>query len=359
MPVDPAKDVAPVEWIACTNGMAGCREMKPLDACNRWLGGWNDASRTASGDAKWLRFERWRGDASFEDVVIDVGTSTVSTSSTVTAFRFDLQKDCSFLAALGPSTIAAVRGDSIPGYASGPPEAWTQQGTAIPFAPLPDFGAELSLASALATSDSTIALAYGFTIRAAIGSQTFSDPRKSEVRATRPIVIGDDVFVTGNTMTERWEQAYRLDPDGTHVLFHGRANTFIEGLATDGTTWFWVEQFGGADDSFEQPSLEVWSAPYTSDPAVLEATAKRVAALPAGMYHVVYKGVAFSGLYAFASDSGAAYVIRGADGKMQKLVPGPARSFQYPLLVTPTELWALESTGPGRDNTLTRLTLAW
>jgi hypothetical protein len=327
--------------------------MKPVAGIAE-LAGWNDASRTASGDAKWLRFERWLGGSFVEDVVIDV-----TTSKTVTAFRYDLRKGCSFMPALGPSTIAAVRGDGVPSYASLSPEEWTQQAPAVAFLPLPTLSALPSLASALATSDTTMALAYRFTIRTSIGSQTFSDPKKSEVRGDRPIVVGDDVFVTGNDLTERWEKAYRLDPDGTHVLFRARANAFIEGLATDGTTWFWMEQFGGPDDGYDQPQLEVWSAPYTSDPVALEATAKRIAVLPAGMYHVVTHAVAFSGLYAFATENDTAYVVRGADGKMQKLGPGPGRELGLPLLVTPTELWTLESTRPGRPNTIARLALAW
>jgi hypothetical protein len=353
--VDVTSNVDPLTWIPCTNGMTDCQEATSVDGCGSRFGASNEASRGPAGAAKWLHLQRERGPAVYEDIVIDVATS-----ATLAAFRYDTRSHCSIRAALGQSLVAAFGVWQDGGaYAYGAP-ADLMGSSPPPFLSLPAFAPPGYIPE---MSDTTFALGGAFTERAPLGSTALIDPGiPPKFYGRTPVVVGDDVFVNAEVGQGEWLTEYRLDPDGSTVLFRGPPNTHASAFATDGKTMFWTESSGDVDGGFVQPSLEVWAAPYTSDPAQLATTAHRLAQLPLGQpaQVPVVGAIAFEGIYVLAYGNettyqSTAYLVRATDGALKTVTSGPGRMFGQPLIVTPTELWSIEGNLSAGGERLTRI----
>jgi len=348
VPRNPERDIDPVEWMPCRDGRHGCQEMKAdwrTDGNRDTFGGWNEASRDAAHRARRLRFERKRSPGVFEDVVLDLKSGT-----TTAAWRYDLRSQCAVVVSLGENTISTLgRWGNHNTLAVVDPAAWSRALTTPTFTAL---GGEASSAitSAVVSSDRTIALELGAlrrVARAASGSGAFIASTPASVQVSSPLVLGDNVFVASEHGSDGWAQEYRLDPDGTLVLLRGRKGRHIAAMATDGATWFWTESFGGDAGSWWQPSLEIWSAPYTADPSELAATAHKIAdASREANQYLPTRAIAFEGRYAFQTENTSVRVVRAQDGVLHSISPGAHRNIRAPLLIHDDELWVLAMQEP-------------
>ncbi len=175
-------------------------------------------------------------------------------------------------------------------------------------------------------------------------------------------IEGDTIFATSNYGTTGWEQEYVIDPNGKVALFRANPKAHIDGTCSDGNTLVWTETYGSVNSGDPQTLTEIWSAPFTSNPATLASTAKKIAVLPKAS--VSNRVKCFNGYYAWARND--LYVVRLSDGAV---VTGPTwflkpKGDQLPAYVTSTEVWE-NVHGPVDDagtfgNRLMRFTLpAW
>lgn len=154
-------------------------------------------------------------------------------------------------------------------------------------------------------------------------------------------IEGDDVFAMSVYGTAGWQQEYRVSRDGSVMLFRGKDSTAVGPMVTDGTTLVWCEAYGASTSSQQQPTVEVWSAPYTNDPVALGITAKKLVTLPGAVW--CGQAVAFQGYFAtqIASTYDKAIIVRLSDGATQQLSAGTGWTFDTFALVSATELWSV------------------
>jgi hypothetical protein len=116
----------------------------------------------------------------------------------------------------------------------------------------------------------------------------------------------------------------------------------------------------------QQSDTQVWTAPYTNDPAQLAATGHVIADIqgPNGTY-LPGDSLAFGGLYAVAAGSGPSagyssiYVVRASDGAVTLAPTAGDYSYWSLVHVTHTELWAVmgEQGGPASGAAFVRAQL--
>ncbi len=160
-----------------------------------------------------------------------------------------------------------------------------------------------------------------------------------------PFVVGSDVYAWSEYGTGAgWSQQYRIDPDGTSVLYRGIPGHHVGAFASDGKTMFWVELYGDPSSTAKSyPNVEIWSAPYTSDPSLLATSAKIVGALPAASMGKAGRAVARGGYYVLGQAYGIA-MARISDGLVKLVLPdNNNRLFYWAPYVSDTELWVTES----------------
>lgn len=166
---------------------------------------------------------------------------------------------------------------------------------------------------------------------------------------SQPFVVGNDVYANSEYGTgDGWSQEYRIDPDGTSVLYRGTKGRHMCGFASDGKTMFWMELSGDANPlASTYPLIEIWAAPYARDPTVLASTAKALGTvpnnLPKGFFGKGGSGVARGGYYILPQAYGVV-LARISDGLVKVVVPDNTnRSFYWAPYVSDTELWVTES----------------
>ena len=169
------------------------------------------------------------------------------------------------------------------------------------------------------------------------------------------LVTGSDVYAFSAHGTGGYGQVYKVNLDGSFVLFRSNPTAHVSAMRTDGTSLFWVETYGSTNVNALQQSAEVWAAPYTNDPTTLAATAKKVATVPVSSPGIAGEAIAFSGLYAARFDSYNATLARLSDGATLVVSPGPSRYFWGLAFVSPSELWAAVGEGKQRGAALIRV----
>jgi hypothetical protein len=158
-------------------------------------------------------------------------------------------------------------------------------------------------------------------------------------------IEGDDVF--GQSDQFAWFQEYLVLPDGSTVLYRGKPGRHMTAFRTDGTTMCWVESYGNSDPGGIPTTFEVWAAPYTHDPNVLDATARNIASVTSQWS--IFDAIAFGGLYVVSTGT-TATAVRLSDGATTKISSGDANiAFTGLLLVAPRDVWSImsEIRGPG------------
>jgi hypothetical protein len=207
------------------------------------------------------------------------------------------------------------------------------------------------------TSDSVFA--FDLEPAGVIVRQDFGAPGPVLSRGGPPLLLamveGHDVFAYSESGTAGWGQIYVLRSDGTLSLLRSNENAHVATPASDGTRLYWTETYGAMDTTAQQARTELWSAPYTADPAALAASATRFAVIQKTTMPL--SAIAFGGVVALATRSGV-FAARLSSGAVVSVDPGPGRTFSTLVAVTGSELWSIEGDVKDIYNlSLTRISL--
>lgn len=345
VPIVPQASMKPLVWVACPSDKAECRRFDTtgwrVDTGTRMIG-----AASVSLDKRWLAFIRpLSGDKTAEWDLYDR-----SNLSPVNAWL--LNGHCYVQPVLGASRVTLfvdtfTDSPTRIAYASGPIPAGALQPAFVTLKPQPKL-----LWLMPSASDTKIA----FNITAGLGADTVRVGETTFKHASGnkwfvPLVVGPDVFVSNEYGSTGWNRELRINQDGTSTVFREMQGRHISHFRTDGSTWFWVEAYGDADYThFDQPRAEVWSAPYTSDPATLAATARKLAQVDGA---TTFDGteVALDGYFAVGTYGPYLWIVRGMDGAVKKLDiatlygPGPVAyprlGMQQPVFVSQDEVWGI------------------
>jgi hypothetical protein len=218
---------------------------------------------------------------------------------------------------------------------------------------------DLGSTEVLASSDTTVA----FDLQP-VGSIVHNKPPSTSFGMTKgldlsiPFVVAGDVYASSEYgFGDGWENYYRVDADGSAAPYRAVPQRHVGAMASDGARMYWAESYGGANPLAPPAVVDIWSAPYTREPATLAATAQKLATLGAGAAKPV-DPVASKGYYAFGSIPGTRSVVEASSGKVQTVTVGGGYDCWQLTHVTATELWCVEKKLPGPNGTgLIRLQL--
>lgn len=99
-----------------------------------------------------------------------------------------------------------------------------------------------------------------------------------------PIVRGSDIFFSAGNLTLCGVMSWNPNDGVRPLLRRYSDSTWAAGtFGTDGKDMVWTQSQGANACNNDGPNPEVWTAPYTTDPVVLKATARRVRADVRGM----------------------------------------------------------------------------
>ncbi len=242
--------------------------------------------------------------------------------------------------AAGPSLALITRtgsGGAIQGWYGTPDTIATSTRTLAPPGSVPSFQTSLASATRMAFDVQPGGLIEQWPFDAATLT---ASTNTTGAALLLDFLEGDDVYAWSIYGTAGWMQEYRVTADGKVVLFRSKPNTQISGMGSDGTTIVWCESYGSTSASQQEPTVELWSAPYTNDPTVLATTAKKVVSLPF-TYACSSDPVVFQGYFASTTlPFKTTVVIRLSDGAIQQVSSGAGWGFANYALVGPTELWS-------------------
>ena len=356
VPVDTASALPALQWVPCANGAASCVELThpwPVDN-PPYVFETAMVSHDANGAPALLRFTRALSGFIFEDDLFDLRTGVA-----VGGVRIDGHALCDIAAmpAGTQATLFGTGGDMAAIYgAAGDPATLFRSPSFVQVVPA-------GLYSGVGTSYATPNLVafdnplMGIVARWSFGTTSYVQSHGPHPSLFLDLAEQSDVFMLTESGTNGYHQEYVLGADGSVTLLRSKDATQVSGFAADGARLFWSESSGAGAPTLDQPHVEVWSAPYTADPATLTATAAKVATLPVA-YTPIY-GAALQGVYTVApSPYTTAYVVR-LDGATQAVAAGPDRAFEQVFLASPVELWAIMKSTKGPIGVaLVRYTLA-
>jgi hypothetical protein len=342
--LDPGASLPKLSWQPCSNGAAQCQELVhswqadvPL-----YFVSYTQVSHDSSGAPRLLKFTRSLSQSVFEDDVYDFATL-----APLAGCRADdtppIHGDV--VIRVGPSTataFATIRaGDAGLFLAHGPP---AQVLSTPSFLWVADKQEALSIQEMFA-SDTAMAWDAplgGVLGRVEVGATPYQPQANGHPAMLFEAMEGDYAFAYSEYGTKGWWQEYVMGPDAKIVLYRDAPSRNVMRFRTDGTTMFWVEWFGGASPTGAQPNLEVWSAPYTTDPSQLAGTARKLATIANPYYPL--DAAAFSGMYAVTPNPSTCVVVRASDGAQQTIAAGGGNwGFADIVAVTPTDVWAVMS----------------
>ncbi len=182
-----------------------------------------------------------------------------------------------------------------------------------------------------------------------------------------PLPRNSDIFVNVGDLTLCGEMSWNPQ-DGLRPLLRRYSDpTWAAGnFGTDGKDMVWTQSQGANACDNDGPNPEVWTAPYTTDPAVLKTTARRVRTDVRGMSAYPYAvGFGYAARWdTFGSPmANSAFIVRLSDGRSWVLIGFPKAGtldWTQPLGFTDQELFIsagvpdttivrirLDSLGPG------------
>ena len=373
-PIDLTASMPAWSWVPCSNGLAGCLDFyapwAPPQGTIVFAFPFPPASHDASGNPKWLMFRRAvdpqpysTPGANFGPIEYDL--YDIPTGTPLGAWRKDdfvdrsAANECGIDVLIGQSTVTVAAelvsldrllglsvAHGIPSAMLGSP-SFTTYTRLLPG--LQDVGASDSL-FAFDTPGALVRADFGATALA-VGS--------TNVSLWLALVEGADVF---GATTNLPQQMFAFHQGGSPELLRANPNADVGSPASDGTRLYWTETYGPSGGPRQ---IELWSAPYTSDPAQLAATASRFATVSSTLDPAGARAVAFGGVMAVPNASQAqptmttAIVGRVSDGKIIQVNPGPGRYIGQVVALTPSELWAItvDSNSAGFHGYLSRISL--
>jgi hypothetical protein len=184
------------------------------------------------------------------------------------------------------------------------------------------------------------------------------EPTKRLVKSTAPPVVINQFLPDLSVAGELWgtagygqfgrSETWRLDGTGAWSALIQRKGAHIFAPRTDGTTIFWVEGSGNDADFYPQPKLEVWTAPFTTSQATLDATKRKL--LDVSGYGYANSAAAHAGYYTVNLGTYDLLVIR-ADGASQKVHLDGGWAVYLPAYVDATQVWFTHGSEPTASGT--------
>lgn len=344
VPVDPQLSMKKLTWIACPSGKAECQRFDTTGWREDMLPGVIN-SASISGDKQWLAFVRpLSGGKSAEwDLYDRINLSPVN--------AWLWSGDCDVVPILGVSRVTLLGilfATSSYAYANGALPTTALKPTFVTFQPQPKYQWVR-----YAASDTKIA----FEVNAGLGIDTVDAGDTTFTSAPGkkwfdPFVVGTDVFVWNEYGATGWSRELRVNGDGSSTVLREVQGRHVSRFRSDGVSWFWVEAYGDSNfQNFAQPFAEVWTAPYTNNPATLTSTAKKLVQVD-GVAAGNGNEAAFDGHYAVPSaPNGTLYVVRASDGALKTIDiptlygPGPMGvsklRMQQLAFVSKDEVWGV------------------
>jgi hypothetical protein len=352
--VTDASTLTQMTWTACDNGTSGCQQWAAPSG--DWFADTLQVSRRPDGTPALLETTLNVGGTTFESPIYDLNTS-----ATVGGWRVDTLSGC--FADLNPAGPNLGFFGCTDAYAPcfGASGSFGSLPAALKALTVPQPVGGLQTSAASSTRFAFDIQPYGWIEQWPFDSGTVIQSSNTTGAALLfDFIEGDDVYARSVHGATGWSQEYRVAGDGSVMLFRSKDNTHIESMTTDGTTLAWCEAYGASTPTNQQPTVEVWTAPYTNDPAILAATAKKLTPLPTAVWCGL--GIAFQGYY--AARINATYdtvdVVRLADGATQQVAAGPGWLFGQLGLVSSTEFLSEVGLIKGGGARFARYTLgAW
>jgi hypothetical protein len=369
IPTDPLLALPTVAWIPCSDGRPKCLQVDTTT--------WNDGSSPinfslgfmSEGLTHLILLGRPVVDVTGPDATAESDVIDVATWKIVTGLRVRLAADWSTYGVC-VGDIAASKSEleildeplTHPGPIQIDRRPLAQAGNVAPSFVPTDLNpwSQLGQSTVVRTSASDTTLALEFQPVSLLGRVDGTSTHvtvTSKIALTFPLVVGSDVYAVDQTGTDGWARIMRVDADGSLTEYRAVPGHRVATPASDGTTMYWTECYGGSDPTSNvQPNVEMWAAPYTNDPTTLAATAQKVATLGT---HCVYdqQQLAQNGMF-FAISGLTNYVWRKSDGKLLSFTNGGNRATWYPLYISQGEYWSIEAVQGGpKGVALTRIQL--
>lgn len=330
--VDPAAAASKVRWVSCPGNNSRCTQLD--------TNGW--AQDTTADSVPYITFARGSPRHDYFLLVhkipegFELTTYSTAQFAPAQASRFlEREPFCVVTPVMGPTRgaliqtgpiVGAIAMDRLPAVFLSPQ-----------FAPLSPPVPAGQVPAYLVMSDTTFAFdiqPLHQVARLPVGNATYVYTKG--IRLADPTVVGDDVYAYNEYGTDGWNRIVRVNADGSTIPYRAVPMRHIQGFRADSSWAVWLETYGDPNfKNFQQPNAELWAAPYTSDPTVLAATAKKIATLPGAAVHdPVYS----DGYYAITSsksepDLPTLYVVRVSDGTVQTLnvdaLVGPGAQHAY------------------------------
>ncbi len=173
-------------------------------------------------------------------------------------------------------------------------------------------------------------------------------------------VVGGDVFSAVNTLSLCGVMSWNLQNGLRPLLrWYGDPTRGASNFGTDGKDMVWTYSEGTNACTNDPPKPEVWTAPYTTDPAQVQATGRRLRSDVRGMStapYVVGFGYAMRTTTFGTPTTHGLFVVRVSDGTAWAIPGSPNTdefSFSGVLGFTQQELFAVANTQLGGLNGVT------
>jgi hypothetical protein len=369
VPTNITSAVPALSWMPCADAGPGCSELQvppkgPGLPPNIFYASVTRNETSGAPQNFLLGWTLASNPTTYQYAVFDFASGTPLASWRAELLQFPT--DCQINAFAYGNAVSILSGNAPYRLGSATPQSWMTS---------PSFrvigGSELDGVQGQGTSDTVFAFdraLYGVLDRVDIASNTVVTTAGKQAVANGAMlaldfVTGNDVYATNGLSVGPWQQEFLVNPDGTVILYRAKLNRNVGTFATDGTTMFWVENYGGATPSAAPATVEVWAAPYTSNPTQLDATATKVATIP-GAGEATGNLIAFQGLFVMdphifsPSTGGAIEVVRHSDGALKQVFAGPGLYFSRFVYVSQTEFWGVVTNSRGvSDFALRRFSL--
>lgn len=346
---DPSKVVPSIKWIPCTDGRANCEEIDGVPFSPeiiKFPNGWFSADGRAFLISHWVK----------GDVVAQTDVFDTKSLTPLAAWRIDFANAprvyCDVHVEFSETRVGALYSTSLDGGDIGrsfdvdSPQGLMASPSLTPLSVAGDGSPAFKL------SDGTFAFNLGFAAALVRGAtKSAATVRTKWLYELVPplVVVGNDVFASNQHGTgDGWYREARVDSDASVSIFREGNQRHITAMVSDGTDWYWAESFGsGNPNNTVQPSVEIYTSPYTTSPATLDAAKKKLATLAPGMPS---EAITSPNHYIVQIIHGQTELFRASDGHHTSVVNQGVGWCWTPLYANDQEFWCIERNGENGAN---------
>lgn len=337
VPVDVTTALPPIKWIPCTNLLSSCQQ---IDTSTGWR---TDNDTNFVSDAKVNATGNRITIARLVTLTIaEFDVYSFPEFAPIAAWRSFGGSGCNVKAFGAPNTLALFATDSAGRYATAsgvPPSVVNSPAFDVL---QPTFNLATDILQTFGASDKTLAFDLapaGQIVRQSAGSSSYVRTKGETLFV--PLVSGNDVYAWQEYGPAGWSREFRVDPDGSTTVFREVPQHKVGAMTTDGATIWWIEAYGLSDPTnLIQPTTDVFSAPYTSDPVTLGSTASKVGSLSNARFSML--SATFNGILAYTTNT-TTYLIRKSDAKTRQVSQGTGQFATVPIYVSDTDWYAVQT----------------